>query len=221
LVHSLVLFCSALPTSAIYLAVFECAPQGDFESELSCLDQALDNVLSHASIGALVIDVRANTGGADPLGLEIASRLATKPYLAYMKEARANPVQRAKWTDQDPNLIIPSNKPGFRGQVVELIGPSTVSAGETFTQALMGRAPHVTRIGENTQGVFSDVLTRHLPNGWSFGLPNEIFVSQGKAFDGEGIPPDIRIPVFSQSDLDSGKDAALAAALNLIRKEPR
>jgi hypothetical protein len=45
-----------------------------------------------------------------------------------------------------------------------------MSAAETFTQALMGRTPHVLRIGENTQGVFCDVLGRHLPNGWNFGL---------------------------------------------------
>jgi hypothetical protein len=53
--------------------------------------------------------------------------------------------------------------------------------------ALLGRKPVVSRIGENTQGVFSDVLTRHLPNGWSFGLPNEIYLTEdGKAFDGLG-----------------------------------
>ena len=32
--------------------------------------------------------------------------------------------------------------------------------------ALMERRPRVTRVGENTQGVFSDVLDRRLPNGW-------------------------------------------------------
>jgi len=43
--------------------------------------------------------------------------------------------------------------------------------------ALMGRAPHVTQIGLNTQGVFSDVLGRRLPNGWRFGLPNEVYLT--------------------------------------------
>jgi C-terminal processing protease CtpA/Prc len=48
------------------------------------------------------------------------------------------------------------------------------------------------RIGLNTQGVFSDVLGRKLPNGWSFGLPNEVYPTKdGKAFDGAGIPPDL------------------------------
>jgi C-terminal processing protease CtpA/Prc len=100
---------------------------------------------------------------------------------------------------------------------VELTGPSTVSAGETFTQALMGRTPHITRIGENTQGVFSDVLGRRLPNGWRFGLPNEVFLTpDGKAFDGPGIPPDIQVPVFAASDLAAGKDPAMAKAIEVL-----
>jgi C-terminal processing protease CtpA/Prc len=81
----------------------------------------------------------------------------------------------------------------------------------------MGRTPHVTRIGENTQGVFADVLGRRLPNGWTFGLPNEVFLTpEGTAFDGSGIPPDIRIPVFAASDVSAGKDPAMAKALQIL-----
>jgi C-terminal processing protease CtpA/Prc len=97
---------------------------------------------------------------------------------------------------------------------VELIGPLTISAGETFTQALMGRSPRVIRIGEHTQGVFSDVLGRRLPNGWSFGLPNEVFrTPQGTTFDGPGIPPDIMVPGFADDDVKAGKDPAIERAL--------
>jgi C-terminal processing protease CtpA/Prc len=99
-----------------------------------------------------------------------------------------------------------------------LIGPITISAGETFTQALMGRTPHITRIGENTQGVFSDVLSRRLPNGWIFGLPNEVFrTSAGTAYDGPGIPPDIGIPVFADQDVAAGRDPAMAKAIELLK----
>jgi C-terminal processing protease CtpA/Prc len=110
-------------------------------------------------------------------------------------------------------MVRPSNRPGFRGPVVELTGPITISAGETTTQALMGRRPHVTRVGEHTQGVFSDVLVRRLPNGWIFGLPNEVFrTADGKTFDGPGIPPDVAVPVFTEADLAAGRDPGLARA---------
>ena len=102
----------------------------------------------------------------------------------------------------------------------KLTGPLTISAGETFTQALMGRMPRVIRIGDITQGVFSDVLGRRLPNGWRFALPNEVYLTpEDKAFDGTGIPPDIEGPVFTAADVAAGRDAALARALQLLARE--
>jgi hypothetical protein len=191
--------------------------EGGFAAGLEDLEAALDAIFSDPTLKGLVIDVRINFGGADPYGLAIASRLATSEYLAYTKEARADAIDRNKWTPGDPSRVRPSSRPGFRGPVVELIGPLTISAGETFTQALMGRMPHVTRIGENTQGVFSDVLGRRLPNGWRFGLPNEVFRSpEGTTFDGTGIPPDIAVPVFADDDVAAGKDPAMAKALQVL-----
>jgi hypothetical protein len=193
---------------------------GGFEKGLSALESTLDEIFSDPALEALVIDVRINGGGDDPYGLVIAARLATSEYLAYTKEARADPVEHDKWTPGDPSVVRPSSRPGFRGPVVELIGPLTISAGETFTQALMGRTPHVTRIGENTQGVFSDVLDRRLPNGWTFGLPNEVFrTSEGATFDGPGIPPDIAVPVFAEDHVTAGKDPGMAKALEILRKK--
>jgi C-terminal processing protease CtpA/Prc len=192
---------------------------GGFSAGLKELEAALDVIFSDPELKALVIDVRINFGGDDPYGLAIASRLATDEYLAYTKEARADPVDRNRWTPGDPSIVRPTTRPGFRGPVVELIGPATISAGETFTQALMGRTPHITRIGANTQGVFSDVLVRRLPNGWTFGLPNEVFrTPDGRTFDGPGIPPDVRVPVFTRADLASGKDPGMATALDVLEK---
>jgi hypothetical protein len=117
--------------------------KGGFAAGLAALEAALDDIFSDRALGALVIDVRINSGGADPYGLAIASRLATSEYLAYTKEARTDPIDRNKWTPGDPSLVRPSARPGFRGPAVELIGPLTISAGETFTQALMGRTPPI------------------------------------------------------------------------------
>jgi hypothetical protein len=188
-----------------------------FESGLVALEQALDTIFADAAKWpGLVIDVRINGGGADPYGLAIASRLATGEYLAYSKEARSDPADPRKWTAAQPSRVRPSDRPGFKGRVIELTGIHSVSAAETFTQALLNREPKVTRVGENTQGVFSDVLGRKLPNGWGFGLPNERFVTDGKSYDGPGIPPDVAVPVFPKSDLDAGRDGAIEKALELL-----
>lgn len=202
-------------TGYLRLLSFSGYADGPFEAELSALEAALDTVMIDlAGRQRLVIDVRINLGGADPLGLAIASRLTGREYVAYTKEARADPDDRTRWTPGQPSVVRPSDRPSFHGEVIELIGPLTISAGETFTQALLGREPHVVRMGENTQGVFSDVLGRRLPNGWRFGLPNEVFRdSEGKTFDGPGIPPDVAVPVFAEADLQAGRDPALEQIL--------
>jgi C-terminal processing protease CtpA/Prc len=63
------------------------------------------------------------------------------------------------------------------------------------------------------QEVFCDVLNRTLPNAWRFHLPNEIyFTSDGRAFDGTEIPADIRVPFFTLTELEMGRDSALDEA---------
>jgi len=205
-------------TGYLRIVSFNSYTQEGFASGMAALQSALDEIFSDPKLKALIIDVRINFGGNDLYGVEIASRLATADYLGYTKFAR-DPLSRTQWTPGDPSMVRRSKRPGFHGPVVELIGPLTISAGETFSEALMGRTPHVVRVGENTQGVFSDVLDRRLPNGWRFGLPNEIYrTADGKAFDLVGIPPDVRVPVFADADVASGKDPAMAKALEILRR---
>ena len=193
------------------------AADGSFDSGLIALEAALDTIFTGAaSWKGLVTDVRINGGGADPFGLAIAGRLTAKDYIAYTKEARLDPNDPSRWTPGQTSWVRVTTRPGFRGPVVHLIGIHSVSAAETFTQALLDREPPVPRVGQNTQGVFSDVLGRRLPNGWRFGLPNERFVTDGKTYDGTGIPPTIRVPVFPAADLESGRDSALEKALEIL-----
>ena len=190
----------------------------EFVKQLDALEAALDEVFKDSSkwIG-LVIDVRINGGGSDVFGISIASRLATHEYLAYSKVARNDIHDPGHRTPPQPVMVHVSQRPGFRGPVVLLTSADSVSAAETFTMALLGRDPHVVRVGANTQGVFSDVLGRKLPNGWTFGLPNEIYLTKdGNAFDGTGVAPDIEVPIFPTEDLANGRDSALEKALELL-----
>ncbi|MFF3271490.1 S41 family peptidase [Streptomyces chrestomyceticus] len=197
--------------------------QDDYASDVAELDRALDAVFTKGrtsgpgALRGLVVDLRLNGGGSDPLGLRVASRLTDRPYLAYRKHARNDPADPRKFTPDQPAWIRPHHGPRYTGPLAVLTGPLTISAGETFTQALLGRTPAPVRIGENTQGVFSDTLDRTLPNGWKFELPNEEFLTaEGRTFDGTGIPPAVRVPVFAAEDLAAGRDPALSRARALL-----
>jgi Peptidase family S41 len=190
----------------------------EFVKQLDALESALDDIFrDSAKLTGLVIDVRINGGGSDVFGVSIASRLATQEYLAYSKVIRNDIHDPDHRTTPQPIIVQLSRRPGFHGPVVLLTSADSVSAAETFTMALLDRQPQVIRVGANTQGVFSDVLGRRLPNGWSFGLPNEIYLTKdGKAFDATGVPPDIGVPIFPTEDLASGHDSSLEKALELL-----
>jgi hypothetical protein len=207
-----------LHDSIAYLRITSFAnyvPDSGYAANQRALDAAMDTIFaSTAGWRGLVIDVRINGGGFDALGLSIASRLATAPYTAYAQVARADPHDPMRMTPRQRSIVEPSTRPGWRGVVVELTSRYSVSAAEVFTQGLMGRRPAIARLGGNTQGAFSANLVRHLPNGWRFTLPNELFLTEsGTSFDGSGIPPTIAVPTFTPADLAAGTDPGLERAV--------
>ena len=181
----------------------------------AALSQALDAVFTPARVAAwhgLIIDVRWNDGGDDALGLQIAGRLTNAAYPAYTKQARIDPSDPTRYGPPHPVTVTPANEPRYTGPVRLLTSDLTVSAGETFTEALMGRTPAPSRIGTTTQGVFADDMDRALPNGWSFTLGNEDYItSDGHNYEGTGIPPTREVPVFTPDQLAQHIDPALDA----------
>ncbi|MER7578974.1 S41 family peptidase [Kitasatospora sp. NPDC097691] len=232
-----------LPDGIGYLRVssFEDYTDGDYRSQADELDRALDALLaapdgrtgpdglagpdgrtSPDGLAGLVVDVRLNRGGSDALGLHIAARLTDRPYLAYRKVARNDPADPTGFTRPEPIPVQPSAGGHFTGPVAVLTSSISASAAETFTQAMTGRSPHVVRIGENTQGVFSDVLIKTLSPELMVVLPNEEYLTRnGSTFDGPGIPPDVRTPVFTPDELAALRDSALSTARRVLAEDAR
>lgn len=192
-----------------------------YAAQLAELDRALDTALSQERtqrLKGLIIDLRINGGGDDALGIHIAERLTDTPYIAYSKRARNDPADPTRHTRPQPVYVRPAQGPRYTGPVALLTGGSTVSAGETFTQALMDRPGKTVRIGQPTQGVFSDLMVRKLPNGMSAWLPNEEFLTRtGRTFDGPGIPPHLTEPVFTNEEFDKKRDSAFDRAVRVLR----
>ncbi|WBQ04811.1 S41 family peptidase [Kribbella sp. CA-293567] len=212
-----------LPGRVGYLRVIAFLGYGDvpdYNAERKILDDTLDQILTEQrarSLRGLIIDLRINGGGSDQLGLDLASRLTGKRFFAYSKRARNDPSDPAAFTTAQPLFVHPSERTKYTGPITILTSGSQMSAGETFTQAMANRTPRPIRIGQNTQGVFSDVLVRTLPNGWQFIVPNEEFRTRDrKSYDGPGLPPDLRTPVFTPAEFAAGRDTANRTALKLL-----
>ncbi|MEU6742759.1 S41 family peptidase [Streptosporangium sandarakinum] len=211
------------------LGAFDGYADGGFEPNAAELDRALDEIFTASRtsgpdrLRGIILDIRINLGGYDALGLRLASRLTGRPYLAYAKQARNTPDDPPGFTRPRPVPVRPATVPVYTGPIAMLTSSLTISAGETFTQAMTGRTPRPERIGENTQGAFSDFLWRKLPNGWSFALPNERFLTRdGTSFDVTGIPPHLSVPgVLSDEELNGDHDAAFTKALSYLANQRR
>ncbi|MCA1702012.1 MAG: S41 family peptidase [Actinobacteria bacterium] len=179
------------------------------------LARALDAVFTPqrvAALRSLIIDVRLNSGGHDALGLQVAARLTDTPDVAFTKQPRNDPRDPNRHGRPQTVTVTPVDAPRYTGSVSLLISDLTISAGETFVQAMTGRTPAPARIGTETQGVFADDMSRTLPNVWTFTLGNEEYVGpDGQNYEGVGIPPTVRTPVFTAEELDQNRDSALDA----------
>ncbi len=162
-----------------------------------------------------VVDARLNGGGHDAVALRIMGYFTGERFKAFSKKA----VDGTGFTDEQPVFVEPATGQPYPGPILYLQSGSTVSAAEIFSLAMQAR-PNVTRIGTPTYGVFSDELEKHLPNGWTLTLSNELYTSvDGNVYESKGVPPQIPVrPTPGMSFIDRLRldiDAARAEAAKL------
>ena len=102
-----------------------------------------------ASAGqAIVIDVRANGGGAEPLAARFAGCFVQRS-VCYAKHLTA---RDGTWRGPIERWLKPNKTgPHYRGRVAVLIGPGTVSSCESFV-LMMKQVPGCQLIGQRTAG---------------------------------------------------------------------
>ncbi|WP_438425954.1 S41 family peptidase [Aquimarina macrocephali] len=189
------------------------------KNELETLNSVLDKIMSdlkNYGVSRLIIDVRFNGGGYDMVSVNIASRFLDEERLAFSKKARLGD----GFTKGTSINMTPKGDFQFTGDIMLLTSPLTASAAEVFTLC-MKDLPYVTMIGDNTNGVFSDILTHTLPNGALIGLSNEVYSdANGEVFEAIGVGPseENRAPLFSNNDFINEKDRGIDLAIEILNK---
>lgn len=184
-----------------------------FDQQVSTIRSVMNDVISDLSVcKKIVIDVRFNSGGLDRVSLEIAGRFSKQAIPVWKIRARNG----QELTEPQSIMLQPTGATQMQ-EIVVLTSNFTASAAETFTLA-MKELPNVTLIGENTNGIFSTMLSKTLPNGWNVTLSNEYWTDQGNiSYEVTGITPDIAAPFPSRADRDNENDPVLEKALDFLK----
>lgn len=183
------------------------------------LKRALDRLLGELSeLEGLIIDIRGNPGGEDAIAYAIANRFVALQQEGHHKWTKTGPANDS-FGDRETWMLEPEGATQFTAPIVLLTNGAAYSAADVFALA-MTQIPHVTLIGEPTAGVFSDMLERELPNGWSYTMSHQSYCApNGECYEGVGVPVDQSVQ-NTPEDLATGRDSVLCAALESLGHEP-
>lgn len=172
----------------------------------------MDSIVTYMeNTKACIIDLRFNGGGFDDVSVEILNHFVGHKVDICTKKVRSG----EGFTEKQVMSLVPSPN-NFKGQLFILTSHQTASAAELLVLGSK-EISNSTIIGSTTEGVFSDILHKKLPNGWTYGLSNMIYESMdGISYEEVGITPNYKLnyPINSKEfyeylvdDIKDGDDA--------------
>ncbi|SDG75502.1 Tricorn protease C1 domain-containing protein [Pedobacter terrae] len=193
-----------------------------FEDEKRGISRLMEEIVRKLQgTDAVIIDLRFNSGGYDLVSLEILRHLITEETKIYSKKAKI----LTGYTEPQLFSILPVDTT-YSKPVFLLISHQTASAPEVLALGSVA-VKNITRIGSDTEGIFSDILEKKMPNGWTINLSNEVYQDiNGTCYESIGIPPNKKINyshnenVFIRKlkrNINSG-DEAIEMVFKLIEK---
>ena len=182
-----------------------------FSVWMTAISEKFANAIdTYRKADGLVIDLRGNPGGVAGMMTGISGHLIAEPLvLGTMRTREATLTFKV-----NPRLATAdgrSVKP-FAGPVALLVDELTGSTSETFAGALqsLGR---VRIFGRPTMGQALPAVTLQLANGdVLMHAIGDFTTSTGKSLEGDGVTPDVTIPLSAKA-LSAGRDEVFEAAL--------
>jgi hypothetical protein len=184
------------------------------------LPDAFDGVLGQmGDTKGLILDLRFNGGGSEPLGRQIAGRFLDRRRVYSLSQYRNGP----KHTDLGPKherTCEPDGPWHYGGPVVVLQGQRTLSSAESFA-LMLAQCPQAITLGDRTAGSSANPRRIAAGAGIVVNLPRWIDMDpQGKPIDAVGVPPRVKIETRPE-DFTGDRDPVLTAALEDVRKRAK
>lgn len=184
------------------------------------LKAALDRISrDFKDLIAFVIDIRDCPGGDDNVVIKILNRFCDCERIAFHRKTKIGPGEN-DFTPLKTWRLEPQGEAQFTGPIALLTCDSVFSGGDVFALAIR-QLPHVTIIGDNTNGIFSYQLEKKLPNGWRYSLSYQKYYSADMVcYEGKGVPADIKL-LNTKADLENGVDPLIVRALEVLGSQKR
>lgn len=171
-------------------------------------------------VPGLIIDLRVNGGGSSGLATNFAGYFydqEIKLYDTYYYNANSGQFEPSGY----PTIIKPAPL-YYKGPIAVLVSPNCVSACEGFAYALHQNQRSTVVGNYPTAGAFGEVgLGQYkLPDNFSMQFPTgrSVTPSGDLVIEGQGVVPDIVVPVTSDSALGQ-VDTVLIAAVQALQKQ--
>lgn len=176
---------------------------------------ALDRIgRDFEDLRGFIIDIRDCPGGEDSIAITIINRFCDRRRVAFHRRTRIGP-GKDDFSPLRTWHLEPQGDRQFTGPIVLLTSDSVFSGGEAFALAIR-ELPHVTIVGDRTNGIFSYTLDKKLPNGWKYCLSYQVYYSADMVcYEGEGVPVDIELR-NKRSDIDRGVDPLIVRAIKVL-----
>ncbi|HET9312698.1 MAG TPA: S41 family peptidase [Nitrospira sp.] len=182
------------------------------------LTAALDKIAADfKDLDGFIIDIRDCPGGEDSIAISIINRFCDSRRVAFHRKTKIGP-GAGDFTPLQTWYLEPAGDVQFTGPVVLLTCDSVFSGGEAFALAIK-QLPHVTIMGDHTNGIFSYTLDKKLPNGWKCRLSYQVYLSAGMVcYEGKGVPADIEL-FNTKADIETGIDPLITHALEALKSK--
>ena len=160
---------------------------------LEAFEKQLDEMVNEfADVKGLIIDIRINGGGSPVYLNALVGRLTQVRRLVGFGRTRVSKPSK-EYTPWGAYYVSPHGEKQLIKPTVLLTSGSTISAGDHCALYLK-EFPYVKLLGEKTNGIFSPMFGKKLPNGWELSLSNGQTVSPKRInYEGVGVPVDLEI----------------------------